>query len=139
MGMHFTKRPRPRIQAPLTSLIDIVFMLLIYFLLTTNFMVDEGIKVQLPKADASSPQVHKELVVFVDGQGRTWVGRDKVPDSELFSVIKSSLAQRSRKAVIIKADRSLVLNKAVRVMDIVKAAGAEKMSLATEKHGELMQ
>jgi len=139
MGMQFTKRPRPRIQAPLTSLIDIVFMLLIYFLLTTNFMVDEGIKVQLPKADASSPQVHKELVVFVDGQGQTWVGQDKVPESKLFTEIKNSLAQRRRKTVIIKADRSLVLNKAVRVMDIVKAAGAEKMSLATEKHGELVQ
>ncbi len=139
MAMHFTKRPRPRIQAPLTSLIDIVFMLLIYFLLTTNFMVDEGIKVQLPKADASSPQVNKELVVFVDSQGQTWVGQDKVPESELFTTIKTSLDQRRRKAVIIKADRSLVLNKAVRVMDIVKAAGAEKMSLATEKHGELVQ
>jgi biopolymer transport protein ExbD len=139
MAMHFTKRPRPRIQAPLTSLIDIVFMLLIYFLLTTNFMVDEGIKVKLPKADASSPQVNKELVVFVDSQGQTWVGQDKVPESDLFTAIKSSLAQRRRKAVIIKADRSLVLNKAVRVMDIVKAAGAEKMSLATEKHGELVQ
>jgi biopolymer transport protein ExbD len=47
-------RPRPRrrssVQMPLTSLIDIVFLLLIYFLLTTNFMVDEGIKIKLPEA-----------------------------------------------------------------------------------------
>ena len=136
MGMQFTKRPRPTIQAPLTSLIDIVFLLLIYFLLTTNFLVDEGIKVQLPKADASSPQLHKELVVFVDGQGQTWIGQERVPEAQLFSEIKTALALRKRKEVIIKADRSLVLNKAVRVMDMVKAAGAEKMSLATEKHGE---
>jgi biopolymer transport protein ExbD len=114
-------------------------MLLIYFLLTTNFLVDEGIKVQLPQADASSPQVHKELVVFVDGQGQTWIGQERVPEAQLFSEIKTALAQRERKEVIIKADRSLVLNKAVRVMDMVKAAGAEKMSLATEKHGEAWQ
>ena len=139
MGMHFAKRPKPRIQAPLTSLIDIVFMLLIYFLLTTNFMVDEAIKVQLPQADASSPQVHKELVVTVDARGQTWVGQDRVPENELFTAIKTALAQRQRKSVIIKADRSLVLNKAVRVMDLVKAAGADKMSLSTEKHGELVQ
>lgn len=139
MSMQFTKRPRPTIQAPLTSLIDIVFLLLIYFLLTTNFLVDEGIKVQLPKADASSPQLHKELVVFVDGQGQTWIGQKRVPEVQLFSEIKTALAQRERKEVIIKADRSLVLNKAVRVMDMVKAAGAEKMSLATEKHGEAWQ
>ena len=136
MGMHFSKRPRPSIQAPLTSLIDIVFMLLIYFLLTTNFMVDEGIKVQLPKADASSPQVHKELVVFVDSKGQTWIGQEKITQDQLYASIKSELAKRRRKAVIIKADRSLVLNKAVQVMDLVKAAGAEKMSLATEKRGD---
>ena len=135
MSMHFTKRSRPTIQAPLTSLIDIVFLLLIYFLLTTNFIVDEGIKVQLPQADASSPQLHKELVVFVDGQGQTWIGQERVPEVQLFSEIKTTLAQRQRKEVIIKADRNLVLNKAVRIMDMVKAAGAEKMSLATEKQG----
>jgi biopolymer transport protein ExbD len=139
MGMQFTKRPRPTIQAPLTSLIDIVFMLLIYFLLTTNFMVDEAIKINLPQADASSPQMQKELVIYVDGQGQTWIGQERVQESKLFSTIKTSLAQRQRKVVIIKADRSLVLNKAVRIMDMVKAAGAEKISLATEKHGESWQ
>ena len=50
------KKNRYQIQTPLTSLIDIVFMLLIYFLLTTNFMVDEGIKIKLPQARAAAPQ-----------------------------------------------------------------------------------
>lgn len=135
MGMQFTRRPRPTIQAPLTALIDIVFMLLIYFLLTTNFMADESIKVQLPQADASSPEMHKELVVVVDDQGHTWIDQKRVPEKQLFSHLKSTLAQHKRKEVIIKADRNLVLNKAVRVMDMAKAAGAEKISLATEKQG----
>ncbi len=50
MALSFKRRERYAIVAPLTSLIDIVFMLLIYFLLTTNFMVDEGIKIKLPQA-----------------------------------------------------------------------------------------
>jgi len=56
MLVHRRKRPRYTVQAPLTSLIDIVFLLLVYFLLTTNFMVDEGIDIKLPQAEASKPQ-----------------------------------------------------------------------------------
>ena len=48
-----TGRARCQVEVPLTSLIDMVFLLLIYFLLTTNFMVDEGIKVNLPEAKAA--------------------------------------------------------------------------------------
>ena len=48
MLVHHRERARYGVQIPLTPLIDIVFMLLIYFLLTTNFMVDEGIKIKLP-------------------------------------------------------------------------------------------
>ena len=47
MLVHRTRRPRYGVQFPLASLIDIVFLLLVYFLLTTNFMVDEGIDVKL--------------------------------------------------------------------------------------------
>ena len=65
MLVHRKKRPRYQIQAPLTSLIDIVFMLLIYFLLTTNFMVDEGIKIKLPQARASAPQITEEITVYM--------------------------------------------------------------------------
>jgi len=72
--LKFKKRTnRYQIQAPLTSLIDIVFLLLIYFLLTTNFIVEEGIKIKLPQATASAPQIKQEITVFVDKEApRTW-------------------------------------------------------------------
>ena len=56
MPRHPRRKKRYAVQMPMTPLIDIVFMLLIYFLLTTNFMVDEGIKVKLPQAKAAAPQ-----------------------------------------------------------------------------------
>jgi len=136
MIIHFKKRPRPTVQAPLTSLIDIVFMLLIYFLLTTNFIVDEGITVKLPEADASSPQTSQQLVVFVDADGRTWIDDQQVSESRLFAELKERLADKRDRRVIVRADRRLMLNKAVRVMDMAKAAGAKNLTLATEKRGE---
>ena len=133
MLVHFHKRPSYKVSAPLTSIIDIVFLLLIYFLLTTNYMVDEGITVRLPKAQASTPQVQRELVVYIDETGQTWVDADLVPEKHLFSEVKKRLSLIENKSVIIRADKQLVLDKAVHVMDMVKAAGARKLCLATEK------
>ncbi len=133
MLVHRKKRPRYEIQAPLTSLIDIVFMLLIYFLLTTNFMVDEGIKIKLPQAKASAPQTQKEITVYVDKDGRSYIQNKVVPEAMLFKKLKEMIGGQENRLVVVKADRSVVLNKAVKVMDLAKAAGAGRLCLATEK------
>ena len=133
MALTFKRREQYAIVAPLTSLIDIVFMLLIYFLLTTNFMVDEGIKIKLPQANAAAPQTQQEITVYVDKQGQSFLMDEKVPLDQLFKRIKEMVGNDKDRLVVIKADRGLVLNKAVKVMDIVKAAGAGRLCLATEK------
>ena len=133
MLVHRKKRPRYGVQAPLTSLIDIVFLLLVYFLLTTNFMVDEGIDVKLPQAQASKQQTQVEIRVYVDEQGRTFLANKQLSLNELFNRLKTLLARSEDRLVVIKADRRVVLNKAVAVMDVAKAAGAKRLCLATEK------
>lgn len=133
--MLFPKKERHfyQLQAPLTSLIDIVFLLLIYFLLTTNFMVDEGIKIKLPNASATSPQTQKEITIVIDKMGRAFLENHEIPLNELFATLKERLKGREDGLVVIKADRAVVLNKAVRIMDVAKAAGAGRLVLATEK------
>lgn len=133
MALTFKKRERYQIQAPLTSLIDIVFMLLIYFLLTTNFMVDEGINVKLPQAKASAPQVQKEITIHVDESGQTYLMDKPVGLDQLFSRLKEMIGNDKDRLVVVKSDRRVILNKAVKVMDIAKAAGADRLCLATEK------
>jgi biopolymer transport protein ExbD len=127
------KRPRYKIQAPLTSLIDIVFMLLIYFLLTTNFMVDEGIKIKLPQAKAAAPQTQQEITVYVDKDGRAFLFNKQMSEEMLFKKIKEMIGEQKDRLVVVKADRTVILNKAVKIMDLVKAAGAGRLCLATEK------
>ena len=133
MLVHRKKRPRYGVQLPLTSLIDIVFLLLVYFLLTTNFMVDEGIDVKLPQARASKQQTHVEVTVYVDEHGRAFLENEEVSLNVLFNRLKSILSRSDDSLVVIKADRRVVLNKAVAVMDVAKAAGAKRLCLATEK------
>ena len=133
MLVHRKKRPVYQIQAPLTSLIDIVFLLLIYFMLTANFMVDEGIKIKLPRAKAAAPQTQQEITVYVDREGRAFLFDKQVSEEMLLKRLKEMIGGQKDRLVVVKADRSVVLNKAVKVMDIAKAAGAARLSLATEK------
>ncbi len=133
MLVHRRKRARYEIQAPLTSLIDIVFLLLIYFLLTTNFMVDEGIKIKLPQARASKPQVEESITVYVDKEGRSYLNNEQITIGNLFKRLRDMISGKKDTLVVIRADRGVVLNKAVKVMDVAKAAGAGRLCLATEK------
>ena len=133
MLVHHKRKDRIKVQAPLTSLVDIVFLLLIYFLLTTNFMVEEGIKIKLPQAKAAAPQTEEVLTIYVDQQGKAFLGIEELPLSRLFDRLKEKIGRQENKLVVIRADRGVILNKAAKVMDIAKAAGAGRLCLATEK------
>lgn len=135
MLVHRKKRPRYLIQAPLTSLIDIIFMLLIYFMLTTNFIVDEGISVKLPRAKASAPVKTQDITIYVDARGKAFLFEREMTETQLFTELKKKMADDKQTRVTVKADRSVMLNRAVKVMDIAKAAGATTLALATERDG----
>jgi biopolymer transport protein ExbD len=133
MLIHRERKNRIQVQIPLTGLIDIVFLLLIYFLLTTNFMVDEGIKIKLPQARASAPQTEEVITLYVDTEGRVYLGTREVSHEKLFDLLKEKIGNDDNRLVVVRADRAVILNKAVKVMDIAKAAGAGRLCLATEK------
>jgi biopolymer transport protein ExbD len=118
---------------PLTSLIDIVFMLLVYFLLTTNFITEQGIDVNLPDAEASTPQTRQEISVYIDAAGMVYMGDQPVDFNNLFDRLKDRIAANPKQLVVVKADGSIALERAVQVMDIAQAAGAQSLFLGTEK------
>ncbi|RJP92489.1 MAG: biopolymer transporter ExbD [Desulfobacteraceae bacterium] len=127
------KQERYQIQMPLASLIDIVFLLLIYFLLTTNFIVEQGIDVNLPDAEASVPQTREEITVYVDKDGMVYIGDQPVDFNNLFDRLKDRIQANPKQLMVVKADGTIDLDRAVQVMDIAQAAGAQSLFLATEK------
>ncbi|MBF0232462.1 MAG: biopolymer transporter ExbD [Desulfamplus sp.] len=147
MLVHRKTKPHYQIQMPLTSLIDIVFMLLIYFMLTANFIVDEGIDIKLPQANQSDVQEKNSaeaITVYIDKDGKAYIKEKLIPDDKLFITLKqligtqkasmdSQSKSKSQRLVIIKADKTVILNSAVKVMDIAKSAGAARLCIATEK------
>ena len=116
----------------MTPMIDCVFLLLIFFLLTTNFITEQGIAVKLPQARSTTQQKEEDITIFLDQHGRISIRGKELGFAQLFDELRLLIGNNQHQLVILKADREIILNKAVKVMDIAKSAGAERLCIATE-------
>jgi len=122
-------------QAPnLTPLIDIVFLLLVFFLLTAHFVRNEAIAIQLPQADSAVASEEDAAVeVLLEGDGVIRLNGTIVQSSELEQRIRQALAGKPKKWVTLRGDRQANLQAAVAVLDAARKAGADSVDVVTEK------
>ncbi len=116
----------------ITPLVDIVFLLLIFFMLTAFFIQPEGIGIKLPEADAEVVEEKDEIVIIIDKDGKIMIAESAVALNKLEACIKSKLTDGFDNTVVIKADRSVMLQSVVSVMDKSRKAGVEKIVIASE-------
>jgi biopolymer transport protein ExbD len=118
----------------LTPLIDVVFLLLVFFMLTAHFVSEQAIPVELPKArsGASLEQVDNITVALGAGGGITVSGRS-VAVTELEAVLHEALQPLESKRVVIRGDSGAQLGVTVAVLDAARKAGAERVDIETEQ------
>ena len=114
------------------SLTDIILLLLIYFLLSSSFIVQPGIKVTLPRAAAGEVDKADKIYLTVTKSEQLFLNGEIVSRSELGARLTALLKVAADKTVIIRADKDLTLEATVQVIDIAKLAGAQKFLIATE-------
>lgn len=114
------------------AMTDIVFLLLIFFLLTSSFIVQTGIKIDLPAATSTEPQDSSHIVLSVTSDGDIYVNEREVPWSKVQEELESLLAVSSDKLVVVRGDRELSLGRTVEVMDIARRSGAVRLAIAAD-------
>ena len=118
----------------LTPLIDIVFLLLIFFMLTANFIQNEGVKINVPKTKSSPAEVkNKNIVIYLTRDNKIYFKGKFLNRDELFTELKQDLSLNPDKVVILKSDKRALVENAVAILDIAKQAGAKKFVIATKK------
>lgn len=120
----------------IAPLIDIVFLLLIFFLLTWNFLAQSqaGIKVNLPKAVTSEAVAEESLIISITGENLIYFNDKIVTSKELASKLEG-LSPR-KKSLLIKADRRASLGRVVEVWDICRNVGISQVNIATTQTKE---
>jgi len=116
----------------LTSLIDVLFLMLIFFMVTTTFLSQPAINLQLPSAEHAEPARQTPLVVNVDQLGRVYLNDEPIELPLLEEALSRRVADSEEKSVILKADSRVSHGAVVRVLDIIKGAGVEKLVVSTE-------
>lgn len=119
-----------------SSLTDIVFLLLIFFLLSSTFIVQPGIKVKLPKSESSEVTSDKNISISISRDGAYYLNEERVLLSSLPAMLRQKFVYGKEQIIVIKADRDVTLQSAVDVMDIAKNVGFDKFSIATEQKNE---
>ncbi len=122
-------------QAPnLTPLIDIVFLLLVFFMLTAHFVKDEGLPIELPEAiSAISIENEKPLEVVITEAGLITIDGQQMSAEAVIVHLSSLLAERDEKRVVIRGDAAVKLGDSVKVIDAARQAGATGVDIVTEQ------
>lgn len=114
------------------SLTDIVLLLLIFFMLTSSFVIQPGIKVRLPRAATGQEATSDRVFITVTRSNQVYLNQVQVTRTQLGDELRKILSKED-KLVVIRADRELSLENTIRIVDIAKLAGAERFMIATDQ------
>ena len=118
-------------QIDIAPLIDVVFQLLIFFMLTSSFVMQPGIKVNLPKAITSEVVKPENIEIIVSGENVTYYNGKVVTMQELKNLIKQ--VARRNNSMLIKADRQASLGRVVEIWDLCRDYGITQINIATNQ------
>ena len=130
--MHIARQRRAPIRIEMSPLIDCIFLLLIFFLLSSTFLTPK-IQLNLPKAGVSASSSENDLIVVtVDAGGQPYLNSEPASWNELGAGLISRLRHAERSTVTLRCDESTPHRYFVRALEIAKASGASHVNIAHE-------
>lgn len=119
-------------QIDIAPLIDMVFQLLIFFMLTSSFVLQPGIKINLPKAVTSEAVKYENVEILVSSENVTYLN-GKVVTSQELKVLLKQISKRSQ-TILIRADKRASLGRVVEIWDLCRDLGIVKVNIATNQN-----
>ena len=130
--MQFKLKQKRRVLINITPLIDVLFLLLIFLMVSSTFLDQPGIKLELPQADSSVVVEQKDYILFVNKEGKMYLNSLEVDFGNLQSRLKDVLHEMKDGSLILKADQDVSHGIVVKIMDIVKKSGIKKLIIGTK-------
>jgi len=134
--MNFRNKKSKAPDISMTPMIDVVFLLLIFFMVTTTFSRETAIKVLLPEADGQQTEKQEQaLTLTIDKSGQYFIGDKALSDSSLDTLARELTASKNNKNIplIISADANAPVQSAISVLDVASKIGFSNITFATQK------
>jgi biopolymer transport protein ExbD len=133
--MQFRPRQRRNVYVNIVSLVDVVFLLIIFFTVTATFMDQPAIKLDLPTASADPPKENQAdiMTVYLSKEGDIYFEDKPVRLDDLPGLLKAGLEKGRQNRLMLMADREVIHGRVIEVMDLAKQNGIQMVTVATQK------
>ena len=119
-------------QIDLTPMLDVVFIMLIFFIVTASFIKESGIEVNRPEASTSQPKENVNILVAISATNEIWMDQRRIDVRSVRANIERLHAENPKGAVVIQADNQSNTETVAAVLDAAREAGVFDVSLATD-------
>jgi len=116
----------------LISFTDVIFLLLIFLLISSNFITHSGIKVDLPGSNSQQNEFNKNISLTLTKNNEIFLNNEAVSWVELPEVLNRKLIEDPEQVVVVRADETVELKNVVKLLDIAKLSGTNRFFIATE-------
>jgi biopolymer transport protein ExbD/biopolymer transport protein TolR len=133
--MQFRRKSKAEVAINLAPLIDVIFLLVIFFAVSTTFLETAGLRLELPESSSTAQRENQEITVFLDADGKLTFDEDPVDEEQLRQRLRAALDETANKVVVLRADTHTEHGEVVRVMDLIRESGAEALTVAARSAG----
>ena len=134
--MEFNPKKKRRVLLNIPSLIDVMFLLLIFFMVTSTFMEQPGMKLELPSAESAEVARVEKLVLYISSDDEVVFNGQPVALDDLEETMLAALSDIEDRTLVLNADKSVQHGTVIRVMDIAKKIGLEKLVIGIKMKEE---
>lgn len=130
MSYHRHTRQSQQAELDMTPMLDIVFIMLIFFIVTTSFVKESGVEVNSPQAQTSQQQESATIFVAITAEGDVWIDKRLVDIRSVRTIVARLHSENPEGSVVIQSDENARTRDLVSVMDQIRMAGVEKVAIA---------
>ena len=131
--MRFRKRESKVVDVDMSPLIDMVFILLIFFMVSSTFVKDMKLDLQRPGASSASRASSKVIRVYIDNLGESYIDGQPVKTWAIQSKLRDMLRTSTEKSILVITDSTIAVDKLIDVVDQCRLSGASDVAVATQK------
>ena len=119
----------------ITPMLDVVFIMLIFFIVTTSFIKETGIDPNRPEAETAIPNAHGNILIAISEFDQVWMNKTQVELAQIRAMVESAVAEIPESSVIIIADEKASTGMLIDLMDQVRLGGVANIMVAAKKVG----
>lgn len=117
----------------MTPMLDVVFIMLIFFIVTASFVKEAGIDVNRPEAATAVKKDRANILIAISDKGEVWINKRRVDERAIQANIERLHAENPQGSVVIQADKKATTETLIKVMDASRAAGVFDVSIAAQE------